>query len=220
MSSFETNSFLEELGISPIKTDYVSPVTGEVIKRSAPTSLKDSYAIIGQNLQRYYDSKPKPVIEEYDDEDDFDFIISGNNRQVELTYVTTDEECKLKVESLLQYLDMMSKDFSPKTLFIERENTTITFGEIARNGERLVYGTMGISNDGVLRAIYELIRVRFSDGFKEQVTMGIGGWNLTPFISEETEVSISSNRLSDLEWIREENKSIQERKRQGKGLLI
>lgn len=220
MSSFETNTFLEELGISPIKTDYVSPVTGEVIKRSAPTSLKDSYAIIGQNLQRYYDSKPKPVIEEYDDEDDFDFIISGNNRQVELTYVTTDEECKLKVESLLQYLDMMSKDFSPKTLFIERENTTITFGEIARNGERLVYGTMGISNDGVLRAIYELIRVRFSDGFKEQVTMGIGGWNLTPFISEETEVSISSNRLSDLEWIREENKSIQDRKRQGKGLLI
>ena len=220
MSSFETNSFLEELGISPIKTDYVSLVTGEVVKRSAPTSLKDSYAIIGQNLQRYYDSKPKPVIEEYDDEDDFDFIISGNNRQVELTYVTTDEECKLKVESLLQYLDMMSKDFSPKTLFIERENTTITFGEIARNGERLVYGTMGISNDGVLRAIYELIRVRFSDRFKEQVTMGISGWNLTPFISEETEVSISSNRLSDLEWIREENKSIQERKRQGKGLLI
>lgn len=220
MSSFETNSFLEELGISPIKTDYVSPVTGEVIKRSAPTSLKDSYAIIGQNLQRYYDSKPKPVIEEYDDEDDFDFIISGNNRQVELTYVTTDEECKLKVESLLQYLDMMSKDFSPKTLFIDRNDTLVTYGEVTTHGERKEYGRMYISNDGVLRAIYELIRVRFSDGFKEQVTMGIGGWNLTPFISEETEVSISSNRLSDLEWIREENKSIQERKRQGKGLLI
>lgn len=220
MSSFETNTFLEELGISPTKTDYVSPVTGEVIKRSAPTSLKDSYAIIGQNLQRYYDSKPKPVIEEYDEDDDFDFIISGNNRQVELTYVTTDEECKLKVESLLQYLDMMSKDFSPKTLFIERENTTITFGEIARNGERLVYGSMGISNDGVLRAIYELIRVRFADSFKEQVTIGFYGWSLSPFISDETDVEISSNRVTDLEWIQNEKDGIQERRKQGKGLLI
>lgn len=220
MSSFETNTFLEELGISPTKTDYVSPVTGEVIKRSAPTSLKDSYAIIGQNLQRYYDSKPKPVIEEYDEDDDFDFIISGNNRQVELTYVTTDEECKLKVESLLQYLDMMSKDFSPKTLFIERENTTITFGEIARNGERLVYGSMGISNDGVLRAIYELIRVRFADSFKEQVTIGFYGWSLSPFISDETDVEISSNRVTDLEWIQNEKDGIQERRKQGKGLLV
>ena len=40
-------------------------------------------------------------------EDDFDFIIPGKNRQAELTYVTTEEECKLKTESLLQYLEMI-----------------------------------------------------------------------------------------------------------------
>ena len=220
MSSFDTNAFLEELGISPTKTEYVSPVTGEVVKRSAPTSLKDSFAIVSANLQTHYDSKPKPVIEEYDETDDFDFIIPGKNRQAELTYVATDEECKLKVESLLQYLEMMSKDFSPKTLFVERENTTITFGEIARNGERLVYGTMGMSNDGVLRVIYELIRVRFADSLKEQVSIGFYGWTLSPFISDETDVEISSNRVTDLEWIQNEKDCIQERRRKGKGLLV
>ena len=220
MSSFNVNEFLEELGISTNKTECVSPVTGEVVKRCAPTSLKDSFAIVSANLQKHYDSKPKPVIEEYDETDDFDFIIPGKNRQVELTYVTTDEECKLKVESLLQYLEMMSKDFTPKTLFVERENTTITFGEIARNGERLVYGTMGMSNDGVLRAIYELIRVRFADTFKEQVTIGFYGWSLSPFISDETDVEISSNRVTDLEWIQNEKDCIQERRKQGKGLLV
>ena len=220
MSSFNVNEFLEELGISANKTECVSPITGQVIKRSAPTSLKDSFAIVSANLQKHYDSKPKPVIEEYDETDDFDFIIPGKNRQVELTYVSPETECKLTVESLLQYLEMMSKDFSPKTLFVERENTTITFGEIARNGERLVYGTMGMSNDGVLRAIYELIRVRFADSFKEQVSVGFYGWSLSPFISDETDVEISSNRVTDLEWIQNEKDCIQERRKQGKGLLI
>ena len=218
MSSFETNTFLEELGISPIKTDYVSLVTGEVVKRSAPTSLKDSYAIIGQNLQRYYDSKPKAVVTDYD-EDDIDYDVP-TKQDKELVFAAGEEVCKINTEYLLQYLETMANDYSPKTLFIDRNDTLVTYGEVTNHGERKEYGRMYISNDGVLRAIYELIRVRFSDGFKEQVTMGIGGWNLTPFISEETEVSISSNRLSDLEWIREENKSIQERKRQGKGLLI
>lgn len=220
MSSFNVNEFLEELGISANKTECVSPITGQVIKRSAPTSLKDSFAIVSANLQKHYDSRPKPVIEEYDETDDFDFIIPGKNRQVELTYVSPEAECKLMVESLLQYLEMMSKDFSPKTLFVERENTTITFGEIARNGERLVHGTLGMSNDGVLRAIYELIRVRFADSFKEQVSIGFYGWSLSPFISDETDVEISSNRVTDLEWIQNEKDCIQERRKQGKGLLI
>ena len=215
MSSFDTNAFLEELGISPIKVEYVSPVTGEVVKRSAPTSLKDSFAIVSANLQKHYDSKPKPVIEEYDETDDFDFIIPGKNRQAELTYVATDEECKLKVESLLQYLEMMSKDFSPKTLFVHRENTTISYGEVTTHGERKEVGRFEMSNDGVLHAIYELIRVKFADSFKEQVTMGINGWTLAPLITEETEVAISSNRISDMEWIQQEKDTIQERKRKG-----
>lgn len=219
MSLFNRDTFLEELGINPIKTDYVSPVTGEVVKRCAPTSLKDSFAIVSANLQKHYDSKPKaePVFDE--DDDELDFLIPVSNKQIELTYVTTEEECKLKTESLLQYLETMSKDYSPKTLFIERENTSITFGEIARNGERLVYGTVGISNDGVLRAIYELIRIRFADSFKEQITIGYYGWSLSPFISDETDVEISSNRVTDIEWIQQEKESIQERRRQGKGLL-
>ena len=220
MSLFDTNEFNVEFDYVPTKKEYVSPITGEVVKRCAPTSLKDSFAIVSANLQKHYDSKPKPVIEEYDETDDFDFIIPGKNRQVELTYVTTDEECKLKVESLLQYLEMMSKDFTPKTLFVERENTTITFGEIARSGERLVYGTMGMCNDGVLRAIYELIRVRFADSLKEQVSIGFYGWTLSPFISDETDVEISSNRVTDLEWIQNEKDCIQERRKQGKGLLV
>ena len=58
MSSFDANAFLEGLGISPVKTEYVSPVTGQVVKRCAPTSLKDSVAIISNSMQRYYDSKP------------------------------------------------------------------------------------------------------------------------------------------------------------------
>lgn len=219
MSSFETNAFLEELGISPIKTDYVSLVTGEVVKRSAPTSLKDSYAIIGQNLQRYYDSKPKPVISDYDYDDDIDFDTPAK-KDKELVFVTGESVCKINTEFLLQYLDKMANDYRPKTLFIERKDTKITYGEVTPHGERQVVGIMDISNDNVLHAIYELIRIRFSDGFKEQVTMGLGGWNLTPYISEETEVSISSNRLSDLEWIRQENESIQERRKQGKGFLI
>lgn len=218
MSSFDTNAFLEELGISPIKTDYVSPVTGEVVKRSAPTSLKDSYAIIGQNLQRYYDSKPKPEVTEYD-EDDYDYDIPAK-KDKELVFVTGESVCKVNTEFLLQFLDKMASDYRPKTLFIDRKDTKITYGEVTPHGERQVMGIMDISNDNVLRAIYEFIRIRFADGFKEQVTMGIGGWNLTPFISEETEVSISSNRLSDLEWIRQENEVIQERRKQGKGLLI
>lgn len=218
MSSFETNAILEELGISPIKTDYVSPVTGEVVKRSAPTSLKDSYAIIGQNLQRYYDSKPKPVVTDYED-DDYDYDMPAK-KDKELVFVTGESVCKINTEFLLQYLDKMANDYRPKTLFIERKDTKITYGEITPHGERQVVGIMDISNENVLRAIYELIRVRFTDTFREQVTMGMHGWTLAPFISEETEVSISSNRISDMEWIQQEKETIQERKRQGKGLLV
>lgn len=219
MSLFNSNTFLEEIGIKPIKTDYISPVTGEVVKKCAPTSLKDSYAIVTANLQKYYDSKPKSDTI-YDKDDELDYVSPITKNQRELTYTTTEEECKLKTESLLQYLEMMSKNYSPKTLFIERENTSITFGEIARNGEKLVYGSMEMSNDNVLRAIYELIRVRFADSFKEQITIGYYGWSLSPFISDETDLEISSNRVSDIEWIQQEKDIIQEKRKQGKGLLI
>ena len=219
MSSFDTNAFLEELGISPIKTEYVSPVTGEVVKRSAPTSLKDSYAIISSNLQKHYDSKPRPAVTEYDD-DDYDYEYEGPVKQdKELLFVTGEEVCKVNTEFLLQYLDKMAAEYRPKTLFIDRQDTTITYGEINVHGEKIAHDTMGISNEGVLHAIYELIRVRFADSFREQITMGANGWNLTPFISEETEVTISSNRISDMEWIQNEKDSIQERRRQGKGFL-
>ena len=54
MSLYDSNTFLEGLGISP--------VTGQVVKRCAPTSLKDSFAIVSANLQKHYDSKPKLVL--------------------------------------------------------------------------------------------------------------------------------------------------------------
>lgn len=218
MSSFDTNAFLEELGISPIKTDYVSPVTGEVVKRSAPTSLKDSFAIVSKNLQKHYDSKPKTVVTDYDDEDyDYDMPVK---QEKELTYFYGEAVCKVSTDYLLQYLEEQVKDYAPKTLYIDRVDTTISYGVVTINGERKETGRFEISNDGVLHAIYELIRVRFADSFKEQVTMGMTGWTLAPFISDETEVTISSNRISDLEWIRQEKETIQETKRQNKGLLV
>lgn len=213
MSSFDTNAFLEELGISPIKAEYVSPVTGEVVKRCAPTSLKDSFAIVSANLQKHYDSKPKTVVTEYDDEDfDYDMPV---RQEKELTYYTGECVCKVSTEYLLQYLEEMAKDYAPKTLFVHREDTTISYGEVTTHGERKEVGRFEMSNDGVLHAIYELIRVKFADSFKEQVTMGINGWTLAPLITEETEVAISSNRISDMEWIQQEKDTIQERKRKG-----
>ena len=215
MSSFNMNDLFEELGIDPIKTDYVSPITGEVVKRCAPTSLKDSYAIVSANLQKYYDSKPKPVMDtDYDDYDDFDKVT-----EKELTYYAGETVCKVSVGFLLQYLTEKANDYSPKTLFVERIDTKITYGEITPNGQRVQVGSLEMSNNNVLHAIYELMRVRFADNFKEQVTMSVHGWDLTPFISEETEVEVSSNRISDAEWIREERDYIQERKRKNKGLL-
>ena len=218
MSSFDSNVFLGELGISPVKTDYVSPVTGEVVKRSAPTSLKDSFAIIGRNLQKHYDSKPKPVYPEFQDDDYvYDMPVKPEK---ELLYVTGETVCKVNTEFLLQYLEKMSLEYTPKTLYIDRVDTVISYGEISSTGERKEVGRMDISNDGVLHAIYELIRVKFADSFKEQITMGLYGWSLTPTISEETEVSISSNRVSDMEWIRLEKDDILDRRRKNKGLLV
>ena len=75
MSFYDSNTFLEGLGISP--------VTGQVVKRCAPTSLKDSVAIISKNIQRYYESNPIPVID--DDDDDFDYQIC-TKKDNELTY--------------------------------------------------------------------------------------------------------------------------------------
>jgi hypothetical protein len=98
MSSFDSNAFLEELDITPVKTECVSPITGQIIRRSAPTMLKDSVAIITQSLQRYYDSKPKPVIDDIDDDLDYESILKNES---ELTYIVQEDECKEKIETLL-----------------------------------------------------------------------------------------------------------------------
>ncbi len=211
MSSFDVNQFLEELGINPVKLEHVSPVTGEVVKRSAPTSLRDSFAIVSNNLQKHYDSKPKPVME---DEVDYDYEVPSK-KDKELIFFAGNEVCKINTEYLMKYLEDRSNDYTPKTLYIERIDTTIIYGEISNTGERLEAGRFEISNDGVLQAIYELLRVRFADGFKEQVTIGINGWTLAPYISFETEVNVSSNRLTDMEWILREKEVIQDKKRKG-----
>lgn len=214
MGSFDANAFLEGLGISPVKTKYVSPVTGQVVKRCAPTSLKDSVAIISKNMQRYYDSKPRPVIE---DDDDFDYEYSPK-KDNELTYVAKEDECKEKVEALLQFLSSMVESTVPKTLYVDRKDTTISYGEINSRNEKIEHGTIGMSSDGILHAIYELIRIKFADSFQEQVSFSFNGWTLTPYISEDTEVAISSNRCTDMEWLQKEKEMIQDMKRQKKGL--
>ena len=83
---------------------------------------------------------------------------------------------------------------------------------------KIEYSQFGISNDNVLRAIYELIRIKYTSTFNEQVTFNINGWSLSPFVSEETDISFISNRNSDIDWILMEKEIIQERKRQKKGL--
>ena len=156
-----------------------------------------------------FDSKPKSVII-----DDYDKVI-----EKDLTYVASETVCKVSVEYLINFLSERACDFTPKTLFVERIDTKISYGEISPNGQRVEAGSFEISSDGVLRVIYELMRVKFADSFNEQVTMSIHGWDLTPFIAEETEVEVISNRVSDAEWIREERDYIQERKKKNTGLL-
>lgn len=214
MSLYDSNTFLEGLGISPVKTEFVSPVTGQVVKRCAPTSLKDSVAIISKNMQRYYESNPRPVI---DDDDDFDYEICPK-KDNELTYVAKEDECKEKVEVLLQFLSSMVESTVPKTLYVERNDTTISYGEISARNEKIERGTIGMSSDGILHAVYELIRVRFAEKFNEHISFNLSGWILAPYISEDTEVIISSNRRSDMEWLQREKDTIQEMKRQKKGL--
>ena len=214
MSFNENQELLEKMGISPIKSDYVSVVTGEIVKRGAPTSLKDSYAVISSRLQSYYDSKPKTICDDLLDEDIVPSV------EEELFYSTPEEVCKLNVDILLKYLETMVKDYKPKTLFIDRVDTTITYGEVTKIGERKEYGRMRMSNNGVLHAIYELIRVRFADEFKEQVSMSFNGWSLDPYISEETDVTFSSNRKSDIIWMKEEQEYIRDRTKQKRGLIF
>ena len=141
-------------------------------------------------------------------------------QEKELTYFSGEAVCKVSTDYLLQYLEEQVKDYAPKTLYIDRVDTTISYGVVTINGERKETGRFEISNDGVLHAIYELIRVRFADSLKEQVSIGFYGWTLSPFISDETDVEISSNRVTDLEWIQNEKDCIQDRRRQGKGLII
>ena len=84
--------------------------------------------------------------------------------------------------------------------------------------EKIERGTIGMSSDGILHAVYELIRVRFAEKFNEHISFNLSGWILAPYISEDTEVIISSNRRSDIEWLQREKETIQEMKRQKKGL--
>ena len=195
-------------------------LTGTEIKsiRAGKVNLKDSYAIVGKRLQEYYDSKPKPIIDYYEDEDDYELPLSIQDK--ELLFVTSEEVCKIDTEFLLQYLETKAMDYTPKTLYIDREDTMITYGELSALGEKKEFGKMGICNENVLHAIYELIRIRFSTEFKDQISMGVDGWNLTPIISEETEVVITSNRLSDKEWIQREKETIRDTRRKNKGLLV
>ena len=151
--------------------------------------------------------------------DDYDYDMPAKQEK-ELVYYSGEEVCKVSTEYLLQYLESKAMDYTPKTLYIDRVDTTISYGEVSIQGERQEAGRMEISNNGVLRAIYELIRVKFADAYKEQVTMSLNGWTLAPFISDETEVTISSNRLSDMEWIQQEKECIQDKKRNNKGLLV
>ena len=145
-----------------------------------------------------------------------------NNVQVEEapSLVKDEHNNTIDLDELIQYLSVMSSDYRPKTLFIEREDDSIIYGEISCEGIRNEYHRFNFINTNILRVIYGLIGVKFNETLVEQVTMGFNGLCLTPFITEETEVDISSDNADDFIWISEEKDRIYEKRNNKRGLVL
>ncbi len=61
-------------------------------------------------------------------------------------------------------------------------------------------------SDEDLRLLYELIKKRFSSGFKLSFKHTFGeGWTLNPIINEKVMIDINSDNVYDRKWFYEES---------------
>lgn len=119
-------------------------------------------------------------------------------------YEVSAKKCEEEVEGLLSFLEELGKTKDFSVAYIERIANYIHYGEYD-HGFKEEKGTFLLANNEGLRAIYELLQIRFADYFENNFKHVFGkGWSLLPAIAPNVIVEIDSHHPADSKWIYKE----------------